>query len=214
MNSRGVWLRLALVAGAFVILANRGHEYSIDEISGAALSATLEALPSSHSMDRLTKLDHLMTAETLSRLKRTRQGVVSEVHELVQNYSPYSFWHLPEWDHAVRTSSARLTDEDLVGKWRCREMHVNANGSFAQPFDDCVIEIRNGCLDLDQTSGLVPMAGCLHRLDDENFVFLQTRKIDPDNEPVEGFLSGSSRNHLRLISVRKHSMDVHEFVRI
>lgn len=205
--------RLAAAGFACVILATHPHEYSVEEAAGAALAATLETLPSDSSLETLSRLNASMSPATLSRLESTARGVVQQVEALIEHYSPYSFSDFREWDTAVRAASTRISDDELLGKWKCREMHINSNGSFALPYEDCEISVADGCVDLDQTSGSVPMAGCLHRLDDRHFVFLQTRKLDRDNEPVEGFLSGSSRTHLRMVSIRTHSMDVHEFVR-
>ncbi len=177
------------------------------------LAQTLAALPTSEALAAPREWRRLADPSVLPRLDQTHEIAEARVRELIENFSEYSFQNFTAWQRAVRDPSAALSVRQIQGKWKCRALHINKNGAFALPFDDCSIRQTATCLEFDQLSGSVPVAGCLQRVDENNFAFLQTRKFDRDNERSDGFLSGSGRAHLRLIVTDRYSMDIYELVR-
>lgn len=198
---------------ASVLLAIAIPCVSVGQQTPPILERTLAALPSIETIDHDGPWKRFIDPDMLFRLENTHGIARERVAELVRDFSGYSFSNVDDWYEAVNEASVPVAETQLRGDWQCREMHINANGALSFPFDACTIRQRDGCLEFDRAAGISQMSGCLHRVDDTNFVFAQTGKFDRDNERLDGFLSAASESHLRLIVTHKYSMDIFELVR-
>jgi hypothetical protein len=175
---------------------------------------TLAALPSGEALGDDGPWKRFVDPSMLVlRLERTHDLAQERMAELLRDFSGSSFQDVDDWYGAVAEPSVPIAAAQIGGRWQCREMHINANGALSFPFEACNIRQTDICLEFDKTSGSTQMSGCLHRVDDTNFVFAQTGKFDRDNERLDGFLSASSESHLRLIVTHRYSMDIFELVR-
>jgi hypothetical protein len=177
-----------------------------------AIELTLKALPpdAELSPDKAwwASIDEIARPQ----LQGARERTAARVTEVFQHHSAGSFGDFDAWFAAVGRPSIALSERAVRGDWKCRAVHVNASGSLAFPFHHCVVRQRGPCLELAKESGR-RWAGCLHRVDDHSFALVQTRQHYRELSRVDGFLSGSSAAHLRLLVQRSHSLDVYEFIR-
>lgn len=189
-------------------LAQAGAYRTVDD----AVKVTLAALPASAALAPEKGWWLSVDAVARPQLESTRERTRTEVEELYRNYSQGSFNDFDAWFGAVGKPSVGLSERMVRGDWRCRAMHINRNGALAFPFNHCVIRRRGACLELAKESGR-RWAGCLHRVDENNFTLVQSRQHYRSVTRVDGFLSASGASHLRLTVTRSNSLDIYEFVR-
>jgi hypothetical protein len=196
------------VAESRAPIAEAGVHRNVEE----AVKVTLAALPASAALAPENQWWRSVDPAARLQLESTRDRTKLQVEELYRNYSRYSFSDFDAWFGAVAKPSIDLSERLVRGDWRCREMHVNGSGALAFPFKHCVIRRKGPCLELAKESGR-RWAGCLHRVDENNFALVQSRQYHRELTRVDGFLSASSASHLRLTVTRSHSLDIYEFVR-